>query len=90
MNDNTCNDATDQPVYLNNKATQDVAVFSGTASTPTNIAAAGASVGAALGGGGGGLFIEIGKWRWGFWRRGAFQKRERETIMRIQPSFYLL
>ena len=51
MNDYASNNATDQPISINNKANPDVAVFTGAAPAPT----AGASAGAGAGSGGGGL-----------------------------------
>ena len=56
MNDDTCDEATDQPVPLNNKYTPDTTLFSGAVFTPTSGTAAGATAVAALGGGGGGIY----------------------------------
>ena len=58
MNDDAPDDATGQPVSLNNKSTPDAAVFAGAAPAPTSGAATGD--GAASGGGGGEVFIAIG------------------------------
>ena len=55
MNNNARNDATDQPISLNNETTPDAAVFAGTAPAPTAVAAAGT---AAVGGGGGGSLLQ--------------------------------
>ena len=40
MNNNACDDSTNQPVSLNNEDTPDAAVFAGTSSTPTVVGAA--------------------------------------------------
>ena len=67
------NDATNQPVSLNNEATPDAAVFA--SATPALTASAAAGAGAASGG----EFIAIEQLRWVFWRMEGFQHRERES-----------